>query len=381
MVQKAFSSYPHIDSPAYVLEEEKLIANLQLLSRVKSEAGIEIIMALKAFAMWSQFPLIAQYLDGATASSLYEAMVIEEEMGHLAHVYAPVYHRFEIEAMAKVSQSVIFNSVAEFQRYHQEFQSVRKDMVFGLRVNPGYSEIETPLYDPADRGSRLGIAHLDQLPQGITGFHMHALCENNSYTFERVLQAFETKFGQFLGDISWVNFGGGHLITHAEYDVNHLIKVLRAFKSRHPHLKIILEPGSAIAWQTGFLKSTVLDIVTTPVQKILMLDVSFTAHMPDCLEMPYNPAIRNAKYGKNGPYVYQLGGMSCLAGDQLGPYSFEKEIVVGDELIFEDMIHYTMVKTTMFNGVKHPDIGKIDEHGNYQLIRRFDYLDFKRRLS
>ncbi|GAA5225397.1 carboxynorspermidine decarboxylase [Membranihabitans marinus] len=373
--------YPLIDSPAYVLEENRLIANLEKLSRVRDEAGIEIILALKAFAMWSEFPLIGRYLNGATASSLYEAKLIAEEMKTLAHVYAPVFHSDEIEELAKVSQTIVFNSVQEYHSHGPEFLRYRSDMEFGLRVNPGYSEIETDLYNPAAIGSRLGIPSLTELPQGVTGLHMHALCENNSFTFERVLQSFEHRFAHLLPHIHWVNFGGGHLITQADYDIPHLINVLKSFKQRYPHLKVILEPGSAIAWQTGFLKASVLDIVETPVQKILILDVSFTAHMPDCLEMPYNPAIRKANYGSEGKFVYQLGGMSCLAGDQLGPYSFERAMDIGDEIIFEDMIHYTMVKTTMFNGVRHPDIGKIDVDGNYHLIRRFNYSDFKQRLS
>lgn len=381
MKEKQDNSYPNIDSPAFVLEERKLIRNLQMLEHVRRTAGVEIILALKAVALWPVFPRIRQYLDGATASSLNESLLIHEHMGDLAHVYIPAIKAREREHLAHHAKSIIFNSLGEYDRHFLPFRQFNPSLKFGLRVNPGYSEISTPLYDPAGPGSRLGIHHLDTLPDGISGLHFHALCENNSYTLERVLQSFESRFEKLLPHLEWVNFGGGHLMTEKSYDIPHLIQLLQQFKSRHPHLKVIMEPGSAVVWQTGFLKATVLDVITTPARKFLMLDISFTAHTPDCLEMPYNPVIRGAQYGDNGPNVYMLGGSSCLAGDQLGPYSFDQEMKVGDALILEDMIHYTMVKTTMFNGVQHPDIGMIQEDGTYKLLRNFTFEDYKHRMG
>ncbi|MBY5958412.1 carboxynorspermidine decarboxylase [Membranicola marinus] len=374
-------NYPHINAPAYVLEEKKLIKNLEMLREVRDEAGIEIILALKAVALWPVFPLIRQYLNGATASSLNEARLIKDHMGDRAHVYAPSYRSEEYELLAATAQSITFNSLSEYKRHYPSLKNLNSSLHFGLRVNPGYSEIDVALYDPAGPGSRLGIHTLTQLPSGITGLHFHALCENNSFTFERVLESFETRYQQFLPDLEWVNFGGGHLITEASYDIPHLISVLKKFKERYPHLKVIMEPGSAVAWQTGFLKTTVKDVIDTPDRKFLMLDISFTAHTPDCLEMPYNPAVRHAQFGTNGEHVYYLGGASCLAGDQLGPYSFKNKMQAGDHLILEDMIHYTLVKTTMFNGVQHPDIGMIDRADQYKVLRRFDYEDYKNRMG
>ena len=373
--------YPEIASPAFVLEEQKLIRNLKLIQRVRQETGVEIILALKAVALWPVFPKIREYLDGATASSLNEALLIRENMDEPAHVYQPAYSPQEREQLTTVAQSIIFNSLGEYDRHFSAFQQFNPSLKFGLRVNPGYSEISTPLYDPAGSGSRLGIHQLASIPEGITGLHFHALCENNSFTLERVLESFEARYAHLLPQLEWVNFGGGHLMTEASYDVPHLIGLLKKFRGRYPHLKVIMEPGSAVVWQTGFLKATVLDVITTPERKFLMLDISFTAHTPDCLEMPYNPTIRNAQFGTDGRYVYYLGGSSCLAGDQLGPYAFDREMVAGDSIILEDMIHYTMVKTTMFNGVPHPDIGMITTAGNYELIRRFHYEDYKNRMG
>ncbi len=374
-------TYSDIDSPAYVLEEKKLIRNLELLQHVRDEAGIEIILALKAIALWSVFPLIRQYLNGATASSLNEARLVMDHMGDRAHVYAPTYRPGEYKQLASVAQSITFNSLSEYQRHYQALQSLNPSLRFGLRVNPGYSEIDVSLYDSAGPGSRLGIHTFSAIPPGITGLHFHALCENNSYTFERVLQSFESRYQHFFPDLEWVNFGGGHLITERSYDVPHLIKTLKAFRKRYPNLKVIMEPGSAIAWQTGFLKTTIEDVIDTPDRKFLMLDISFTAHTPDCLEMPYNPTVRDARFGTDSEHVYYLGGASCLAGDQLGPYSFDREMNPGDTLILEDMIHYTMVKTTMFNGVRHPDIGMIDREDKYNVLRRFNYEDYKNRMG
>jgi carboxynorspermidine decarboxylase len=372
-----------IKSPAYVLEETLLIKNLELIQRVQREAGVQIILAFKGFAMWSVFPLVRQYLAGATASSLHEARLCHEEMGCRAHTYAPVYAPDEFKSIMKYSSHITFNSVQQFHRYYALTRQAKHKISCGLRVNPEYSQVETALYNPCSPGSRLGIVRelLDKLPAGVEGLHFHALCESSSHDLENLLSNFEKLFGQYLPKVKWVNFGGGHLMTRKDYDVPHLIQLLKAFKQRHPHLEVILEPGSAIAWQTGALIATVLDIVENRGIKILMLDVSFTAHMPDTLEMPYRPRITGATDPVAGKPTYRIGGTSCLSGDYMLEYSFDQPVQIGDILILEDMIHYTMVKTTMFNGVNHPDIGIWTKNNTYQLVRRFKYQDYKNRLS
>lgn len=380
--------YENIETPAYVLQESLLRKNLELIKSVRDAAGVNIILAFKAFSMWSAFPLVRQYLDGATASSLNEARLCAEEMHSLAHTYAAAYIPSEFEEMMFWSSHLTFNSISEFERYLPRVKDfTRHPLSIGIRVNPEYSEVETALYNPCAEGSRLGAMveafdkFGDTLPPEIEGLHFHALCESTSYELEKVLVNFEERFGKFLPQLKWVNMGGGHLMTREGYDIAHLIHVLKNFKARYPHLKVILEPGSAIAWRVGDLVSSVLDIVESRGVKTLMLDVSFTAHMPDTLEMPYRPRIVGATDPEPNKPTYRLGGMSCLSGDFMTEYSFEKEVQVGDKIILEDMIHYTMVKTTMFNGVRHPDISVITEGGEYQIIRRFDYEDFKYRLS
>jgi carboxynorspermidine decarboxylase len=368
--------------PAYVLYEKDLIRNLELIRRVKDQSGASIILALKGFAMWSVFPLIRQYLDGGTASSLHEAMLIQEHMGEKAHTYCAAYIPEDFETMMDISSHITFNSLGEYQRYQQ--QVIQNPQIkWGLRVNPGYSEVGTDLYNPCAPGSRLGIPHEqlgERLPEGITGLHFHALCENDSYTLERVLSHFEMHYGKYLDEVEWVNFGGGHLMTREGYDTDHLINLLRTFKAKY-NVDIILEPGSAIAWQTGDLVSRVLDIVDNNGLKTAMLDVSFTAHMPDTLEMPYKPAIEGASEPIAGKPTYRMGGMSCLSGDFMGDYSFEEELNPGDLLFFKDMMHYTMVKTTTFNGVRHPSIAILTSGGELKLIREFGYADYRNRLS
>jgi carboxynorspermidine decarboxylase len=367
------------------LEEAKLIANLEQIAAVQAAAGVDIILALKAFSMWPMFPLVREYLSGATASSLAEARLIHEEMGCRAHTYSPAYLPEELEALLAHSSHITFNSLGQLRQHQATVLASERPVSIGLRVNPEYSEVETALYNPASPQGRLGMTApnlADGLPAEVEGLHFHTLCESDSYALEKVLAAFEDKFGHFLPQLKWVNMGGGHLMTRADYDREHLVSLLRAFKSRHPHLQIILEPGSAIAWQTGFLRSRVLDIVENGGVKTAILDVSFTAHMPDTLEMPYRPVVRGAHQEPvAGEYAYQLGGVSCLAGDYLSEYSFPQPLQVGDELILEDMIHYTMVKTTMFNGVRHPDIGIIRRDGSYEVLRRFTYEDFRNRLG
>jgi carboxynorspermidine decarboxylase len=375
------SIYPSIPSPCYVLEENLLVKNLELLKRVQKEAGVSIICALKGFSFYHEFPLVKQYLAGATASSLHEARLAFEEMGVRPHVYSPAYVEAEWTELASYAGHITFNSLNQYHQY-KDRASVA-GISCGLRINPEYAEVETEMYNPCIAGSRLGIrrADLGVLPEGVDGLHSHTLCENDSFVLERTLDVIEEKFGDLLPQIKWLNLGGGHLITREDYDVNHLIGLLQNFRSKYPNLEIILEPGSAVGWQTGFLKSTVLDIVESAGITVAILDVSFAAHMPDTLEMPYKPRIRGANSEpEQGKPMYRFGGMTCLAGDFYGDYSFEKPLVVGDEIILEDMIHYTMVKTTTFNGVNLPSIGKIDRIGDFHLFKSFGYDSFKDRL-
>ena len=377
-------NYSKIPSPAFVLDEKLLRKNLELADQVQKKAGIEIILAFKGFAMWSTFPLVREYLKGATASSLYEARLCYEEMKTRAHVYAPVYLEDEFEELMSYTSHIVFNSFAQFDKFYPRIKRSGHNISCGIRVNPEYSDVKTDLYNPGRPGSRLGVGSdefPDKLPGGIEGLHFHVLCESDSYSLEKVLDNLEEKFGKHLKDVKWVNMGGGHLMTRKGYNQNHLTELLLNFKKKHD-VKIILEPGSAVAWDTGVLASTVKDIVEHKGVKTAILDVSFTAHMPDTLEMPYRPSIIGAKEpGKNSKFLYRLGGMSCLAGDYLEAYDFGKELKAGEKIIFRDMIHYTMVKTTMFNGVKHPSIAIWTEDDKLKIVREFSYEDYKSRLS
>ncbi|MCZ2472172.1 carboxynorspermidine decarboxylase [Aquirufa ecclesiirivi] len=374
--------YPTIPSPCFVLEENLLLNNLRLLQRVQQEAGIEIICALKGFSFYHEFPLVRQYLAGATASSLHEARLAYEEMQVKCHVYSPAYLEKEFEELASYTSHLSFNSLNQYQQYYQ--RAAQQGISCGIRINPEYAEVETDMYNPCVPGSRLGIRRSDigeTLPKGIEGLHSHTLCENDSFVLERTLAVIDEKFGNLLPQIKWLNLGGGHLITREDYQVDHLISVLTRFKTKYPNLSIILEPGSAVGWQTGFLKSTVLDIVHSAGIDVAILDVSFAAHMPDTLEMPYKPRIRFADSEPvAGKPTYRFGGMTCLAGDYYGDYSFDEPLQIGDEIILEDMIHYTMVKTTTFNGVNLPSIGKLDRNQNFVLFKSFGYESFKDRL-
>lgn len=373
--------YTKIPSPCYVLEEEKLRRNLELIRSVKERAGVEIIMAFKAFAMWSAFPIVKEYIKYTTASSLSEARLAYEEMGTKAHTYAPVYREDEFETIADCSSHITFNSVAQYEKYSQRAKS--KGISCGLRINPEFSDVETDLYNPCAPGSRLGVIadSLKVLPEGIDGLHFHTLCESSSYDLEKTLAVVEQKFSHLFPRIKWLNMGGGHLMTREGYDVEHLIRTLKNFQLKYPHLQIILEPGSAFAWRTGVLVSTIQDIVENHGMKTAILDVSFACHMPDCLEMPYKPAIVGATDEMPGKPTYRMGGNSCLSGDFYGSWSFDKELQVGDRIVFEDMIHYTMVKTTMFNGISHPSIAIYTQDGELNVVRRFGYEDYKNRMS
>lgn len=373
-----------INSPAFVLESQLLHRNLALIKSVQDAAGVQVILALKGFAMWSVFPTVAQYLKGATASSLNEARLIYEEMGCKAHTYAVAYSPEEFEEIMRYSSHITFNSLAQYRRFKPMVDAWPEKISCGVRVNPEYSTVEVELYNPAAPGSRLGevdAAFADGLPEGLEGIHFHTLCESSSFDLEKTLEAFEARFGRFIPKLKWVNMGGGHLMTRKGYDTNHLISVLKAFRKRYPSVEVILEPGSAIAWETGFLLATVLDIHESRGVKTAIMDISFTAHMPDTLEMPYRPRIRGASDPVTGQAAYRIGGVSCLSGDYMYEYSFDHELQIGERLIFEDMIHYTMVKTTMFNGVRHPDICILHEDGSLEVVRRFGYEDYKLRLS
>ncbi len=380
-------NFNQIPSPCFVLDEELLRVNLEILDLVQQEAGVEIICALKGYAMWSTFPLIGQYLRGATASSLHEARLIFEEMGCKAHTYCPAFSDDEFDSILPYSSHISFNSLSQYERFIPRIKAFEEPISVGWRINPEYSEVETDLYNPAMPGSRLGIT-VDQLgdtlPDDVDGLHFHVLCENDSYVLERTLKKVEEKFSHLIKQARWFNMGGGHHITRKDYDVKHLVGLLKDFRQRYPNLEtVILEPGEAIGWQTGYLVSTVLDIIENKGIRVAMLDVSFSAHMPDCLEMPYKPRILGATDAMQGKPVYRMGGGTCLAGDYMGmgDYSFERALQVGDRVVFDDMIHYTMVKTTYFNGVKHPSIGIWREDGQFVLLREFWYDDYKGKLS
>ena len=381
--------YENLPSPCFVLYEEALEANLQLLDLVQKEAGVSIICALKGFAFWRTFPLIRQYLSGATASSLNEAQLIVEEMLCEAHTYVPAYLEEEFETLLYYSSHLTFNSLSQWARFREKALACPKKISFGLRVNPEYSEVTTDLYNPALPGSRLGILAENMpphLPEGIEGLHFHTLCENDSYALENCLKSFEEKFGHLIQECKWVNFGGGHHITRKDYNVAHLINLLKEFKQRYPNIEeLILEPGEAVGWQTGVLISTVEDIVENKGIKTAMLNISFSCHLPDCLEMPYKPTVLGATDpAPEDKCVYRLGGSSCLAGDYIGmgDFAFPEPLEIGDRIIFDDMIHYTMVKTTFFNGVKHPAIGMVTKEGDFILFAEpGKYEDYKAKLG
>jgi carboxynorspermidine decarboxylase len=374
--------YSKIPSPCFVLDEVAFRRNLELIKSVKDRAGVEIILAFKAFALWSVFPIVREYISYSTASSLAEARLAFEEMGSPAHTYSPSYTDKEFPSIMNCSSHITFNSLAQFERFYPQTQF--NNISCGLRINPEFSDVQTDLYNPCSPGSRLGIvADLlgDKLPEGVEGLHFHTLCESSSYDLEKTLKVVEEKFGKYFSQIKWLNMGGGHLMTRDDYDVEHLISLLKSFKAKYPHLQIILEPGSAFAWRTGVLVSTVVDIVENRGVKTAMLDVSFACHMPDCLEMPYKPSIVGALDAIPRRPVYRMGGNSCLSGDFMGDWSFDKELKIGDRIVFEDMIHYTMVKTTMFNGVTHPGIGIWTNQNQFRLLREFGYQDYKNRMS
>lgn len=377
-----------LPTPCYVCEEEKLENNLKLLKLVMDEAGVKILLALKGFAMWSTFPLVGQYLKGACASGLHEAMLAREELNLEVHTYSPAYKQEEIGQIARISNHIVFNSFAQWERFAAAVFVENGDISCGIRVNPECSTAPVELYNPCAPFSRFGVTranfrpNLLALPSGyaIEGLHFHALCEQNVDALQAVLAAFEEKFGEFLPQLKWVNFGGGHHITRTDYDVQGLIELLKSFKSRYPNLEVYLEPGEAVGWQTGPLVASVLDIIENGM-KIAILDTSAEAHMPDTLAMPYRAAVRGAGEPNEKPYTYRLGGNTCLSGDIIGDYSFDQPLSVGDRVVFEDQIHYTFVKNTTFNGINLPTLAILKKNGELRIVHSFGYEDYKNRLS
>ena len=373
-------------TPIYIIEEKKLRRNLALIAGVAAKADIEVILAFKAFALWKTFPIFKEYIRSTTASSLSEARLAYEVFGAPAHTYSPAYTDEEFDAIVGCSSHLTFNSLSQYERFHER----AKGCSLGLRVNPEYSEVGTLLYNPCAPGTRFGVTSdklPETLPQDIRGFHCHCHCESGADVFERTLAHIEEKFAGWFPQLEWINFGGGHLMTRKDYDVDLLIRLMQDFHQRYPWLKVILEPGSAFAWQTGPLVSHVVDIVEDKGIRTAILDVSFTCHMPDCLEMPYYPDVRNAEHVEEShsslqtPQIYRLGGNSCRSGDFLGYWHFDHELEAGEEVIFEDMIHYTTVKTNMFNGVRHPSIGMLHEDGKLEILREFGYEDYEKRMD
>lgn len=387
-------TFEGFNRPAYILEEAKLRKNLQLITHVAKEANIEVILAFKAFALWKTFPIFREYIHSVTASSLSEARLGREEFGTPVHAYSPAYTDYEIDTIARCSSHLIFNSLSQMTRYMPRVKQINPTISLGLRINPEYSEIDNILYDPCASGSRFGVRAEklpDRLPDGIDGFHCHCHCENNADVFQRTLEHIEQKFSKWFTQIKWINFGGGHLMTKKGYDTELLIRLLNNFHKRYPHLHVILEPGSAFLWETGPLVSQVVDIVEDKSIRTAILNVSFACHMPDCLEGPYWPSVRGAKTYESPDgsmiettgmkNIYRLGGNSCLSSDFMGCWEFDHELHVGQNVILEDMIHYTTVKTNMFNGVTHPSIFLARENGELELLREYSYEDYKSRMD
>ena len=378
-----------LETPYYIIYEDRLRRNLDLITHVAQESGAKIIMAFKANALWRTFGLFREYGIESTASLINEMLLANDELHCRAHAYCPVYTDNTIDRFIGGCSHITFNSVAQYERYRDRIATHNRlhpeaRVSCGLRINPMCSVIEHDIYNPCRPGSRFGVTAetLKQLPVGLEGLHFHVLCESTSHDLERVLESVEQQFGPLLEQVSWLNMGGGHLMTRADYDVDHLIRLLQDFGARHPNLQLILEPGSAFCWQTGDLESTVLDVVSNSGITTAIVDVSFACHMPDCLEMPYQPRIIQAlpTVDHSRP-TYRIGGNSCLSGDFVGDWSFERPLQAGDRLTFEDMNHYTTVKTTMFNGVQHPSLVYCHSDGKIEVLREFTYEDYKHRMS
>lgn len=384
------TTYKEINRPMYIIEEERLRRNLQLISDVAKRSNTEIILAFKAFALWKTFPIFREYINATTASSLAEARLALDKFGSKAHTFSPAYTDYEIDEIADCSSHITFNSLSQYNRLHERVKARNNDIGLGLRINPEYSEIETDIYNPCAPGTRFGTSAdklPDTLPAGIDGFHCHCHCENGSDVFVRTLAHIEEKFAKWFSQIKWINFGGGHLMTRKDYDIELLVDTLNDFHKRYPWLHVIMEPGSAFGWQTGPLVAQVVDIVEDKGIKTAILNVSFSCHMPDCLEMPYHPAVRGAETLEENidytqPYTYRLGANSCLSGDFMSAWRFDHELKIGENIIFEDMIHYTTVKTTMFNGISHPALAIVRKEDNrLEILRDFGVNDYISRMD
>ncbi len=371
-------NYKNIPTPIYISEEKKLKENLELLAYVQEKSAAKILLALKGFAFKASFPLMRAYLHGCCASGLHEARLAHEAFQREVHTYAPAFKDKEIDEIIHISNHLVFNSFSQWQKYKE--RALGK-VSCGLRVNPEVSAAPTNLYNPCSTHSRLGITKKefrDDLLDGIEGLHFHALCEQDADALELVLKGFEEKFGHLIPHMKWINFGGGHHITRNDYDVEKLIMIIKEFKARYD-VEVYLEPGEAVGWQTGVLVATVLDIVHNGID-IAILDTSAEAHMPDTLIMPYRAEVRGAGKAEEKAYTYRLGGNTCLAGDIMGDYSFDAPLKIGDKIIFEDQIHYTIVKNTTFNGIKLPDLAIEREDGSLEIVKKFGYDDYQRRL-
>lgn len=369
-------------TPCYVVDERLLEKNLKVLASVQERTGCKILLALKGFSMFSVFPLVGKYLYGITASSLFEARLGYEKMGKEVHIYAPAYIEEDFDDIVKYCDHIVFNSFDQWKRYKDKVKSASKKIECGIRVNPEYSEIKTPIYNPCYQNSRLGVTLSNFKPdelEGIDGIHFHTMCEQNSDTLERTIKVVDEKFGKYIKNMKWLNMGGGHHITRPDYDIETLVRCIMYFRDKYG-VDVYLEPGEAIALNTGFLVAKVLDIVNNGMD-IAILDTSAACHMPDVIEMPYRPEIIGAGKPGEKPYTYRLGGLTCLAGDVIGDYSFDKKLEPGDRLVFCDMAHYTMVKNNMFNGVNLPSIALYSGKEGLKVIRKFGYEDYCSRLS
>lgn len=372
-------------TPYYLVDEAAIEHNLQVLDRVQAQSGAKILLALKGFAMWSLFPLIAKYLNGVTASSLNEAMLGRNEFQREVHVYAPAYSDQEFPSLLSLADGITFNSLPQWLRFRDQALASSRKLHYGIRINPEHSEVKVAIYDPCAKFSRLGVTlkeleGKEEALEGLSGFHFHTLCELNSDSLERTLSVVEKKFGAYFHRLKWINFGGGHHISRPDYEVDRLIHLIKQFKSKY-EMEVYLEPGEAIALQAGVLVATVLDVIHNGMD-LAVLDTSATAHMPDVIEMPYRPVIIGADLPQKKRFTYRLGGLTCLAGDVIGDYSFDEPLQVGQKIIFKDMAHYTMVKNTFFNGVPLPSIASCHSGtGKSRLIRTFGYDDYKNRLS
>lgn len=371
-------SYKNVPTPTYIVDRRLLEDNLKILNYVQSEAECKILGALKGFSMYHFFPLMGEYLTGITSSSLHEARLGYEEMGKEVHIYSPAFIESEFSELLEICDHFVFNSFDQLSKYKDQVKAAGKEC--GIRINPEYSEITTDIYNPCFTYSRLGVTlqNFDEsLLFGVDGIHFHTLCEQNSDTLERTIEVIEDKFGKYIYRMKWINFGGGHHITRDDYDIDKLVAIIKYIKEKY-NVEVYLEPGEAIALNTGYLAASVIDIVNN-VMNIAILDTSAACHMPDVLEMPYRPEIIGAGKAGEFEYTYRLGGLTCLAGDVIGDYSFKEPLKTGDRLVFTDMSHYTMVKNNTFNGVNLPSIAVADEDG-IEIIKSFGYEDYKSRL-